>query len=117
MVKFVCKEKEMILGEKIFIASTFFERLKGLMFDKKLGEDFDGMLIKQCNSIHTFFMNYNIDVLFLNKNLEVIKIIRGIKPWRVTKIYFSANQVLELKGGSLSSSIVEGDLLEEICIN
>ena len=75
MVKFVCKEKKMILGEKIFIASTFLERLKGLMFDKKLGEDFDGMLIKQCNSIHTFFMNYNIDVLFLNKKLEVIKII------------------------------------------
>ncbi len=117
MVKFICKNKNMTIGERIFIASTFLERLKGLMFDRSLGEDFDGMLIKQCNSIHTFFMNYNIDVLFLNKNLKVIKIIRGIKPWRMTKVYFSANQVLELKGGSLSSNIVEGDLLEEICIS
>ena len=32
-------------------------------------------------------------------------------------MYFSASQVLELKGGSLSSKIVEGDLLEEVCIN
>tara|TARA_Y100001958_G_C21223771_1_gene549126 strand:- start:1037 stop:1390 length:354 start_codon:yes stop_codon:yes gene_type:complete len=117
MVKLVCKDKNMILGEKVFIASSFFERLKGLMFDDKLGKDFDGMLIKHCNSIHTFFMNYEIDVLFLNRNLEVIKILREIKPWRITKIYFSASQVLELKGGSLSSKIVEGDLLEEVCIN
>jgi len=117
MVKFICKEKEMILGEKVFIASTFYERLKGLMFDKNLGQEFDGMLIKHCNSIHTFFMNYKIDVLFLSKSLRVVKIIRGVKPWRVTRVYFGANQVLELKGGSLSSSIVEGDLLEEICIN
>ena len=117
MVKLICKDKNIILGEKIFIASNFFERLKGLMFDKKLGADFDGMLIKNCNSIHTFFMNYKIDVLFLNKNLEVIKIIREIKPWRITKIYFSASQVLELKGGSLSSKMIEGDLLKEVCIN
>ena len=46
MVKLVCKDKNMILGEKVFIASSFFERLKGLMFDDKLGKDFDGMLIK-----------------------------------------------------------------------
>ena len=75
MVKVICKKKEMVLGEKVFIASTFFERLKGLMFDNRLGEEFDGMLIKHCNSIHTCFMNYKIDVLFLNKNLEVIKIL------------------------------------------
>ena len=117
MVKLICKEKKMILGEKVFIASTFLERLKGLMFDNDLGQEFDGMLIKHCNSIHTFFMNYKIDVLFLSNNLRVVKVIRDIKPWRVTKIYFKASQVLELRGGSLPSSIVEGDLLEEVCIN
>ena len=67
MIKLICKEKETILGEKVLVASTFFERLKGLMFDRSLGREYDGMLIKHCNSIHTFFMNYKIDVLFLGK--------------------------------------------------
>jgi len=117
MIKLICQKKNIVLGEKIFVASTFLERLKGLMCDKSLGVEFDGMLIKPCNSIHTFFMNYKIDVLFLNKEYKVVKILRSIGPWRLTKIYLQANQVLEMEGGKVPLEICEGDLLEEICIN
>ena len=117
MVKLICKEKKIIVGERIIIAKSFLSRLKGLMFDRSLGAEFDGMLIKPCNSIHTFFMNYSIDVVFLNKDYRVIKIMRNLRPWRMTGIYFKASQVLEIKSGFLPKEISEDDQLDEICIN
>jgi uncharacterized membrane protein (UPF0127 family) len=117
MIKLICKKKNIVLGESIFVASSFLERLKGLMCDESLGVEFDGMLIKPCNSIHTFFMNYKIDVLFLNKEYKIVKILRNMAPWRLTKIYLQANQVLEIEGGKVSLEICEGDSLEEICTN
>lgn len=117
MVKLICKEKKIIVGERIVIAKSFFSRLKGLMFDRSLGTDFDGILIKPCNSIHTFFMNYSIDAVFLNKEYKVVKIMRDLRPWRMTGIYFRASQVLEIKSGLLPKEISEDDLLDEICIS
>ena len=76
---------------------------------------FDGLLIKPCNSIHTFFMQYSLDVAFLDKDLKIVKIIRNLRPWRITGLYLKANQVLELKAGTLDNKIVEGD--QVLCLN
>ena len=62
-------------------------------------------------------MKFNIDVVFLNKDLKIVKIIRNMPPWRMSKIYWNAWQVLEFSGGSLSVEIVEGDYIEELCLN
>ena len=61
-----------------------------------------------------YFMNFKIDVLFINKSNEIIKIKRSIPPWRKTAIYFSSKKVLELMGGVLPESVEEGDMLEFI---
>lgn len=50
-------------------AKYFFQRLKGLMGEKNIKY---GMLFKKANSIHTFFMKENIDIIGLNKKNEVI---------------------------------------------
>lgn len=42
-----------------------------------------GLLIKPCSSIHTFFMDYPIGVLYLDKNGVVLKVVHELKPWRV----------------------------------
>lgn len=108
------------LGEtickKMLIANHIFDRMKGLMFSTEL-PDCDGFLISPCNSIHTFFMLYNLDVLFLDKNFNVIKVIYNLAPWKMTWIYFRANQVLEMKAGTLKQNIKVGDQLEVVCIN
>ncbi|RLA63237.1 MAG: DUF192 domain-containing protein [Epsilonproteobacteria bacterium] len=114
-MEFVVKNKNLNLGKDIKLADSTFSRVKGLMFDEKI--EGDGLLIRPCNSIHTFFMKFNIDVLFLNKSLKVVKIIRNMPPWRMSKIYWSAWQVLEFSGGSLNDEIVEGDYIEEVCLN
>ncbi|PIK14114.1 DUF192 domain-containing protein [Halobacteriovorax sp. JY17] len=110
------KFKEIVLCEELKIADDFFSRLIGLMFKKKM-IGFDGLLIKQCNSIHTFFMRYALDIVFLNKEMKVVKVIENIKPWRMTLMYLKSSQVLELKSGTLNNRLKKEDQLEIVCIN
>ena len=100
-----------ILSNDILIADTLVTRLIGLMFKKQL-TGAEGLLINPCNSIHTFFMRYSLDIIFLSSDNKVIKIIRDLKPWRMTWIYFRAKKTLELPAGKLPSDVKEGDVLE-----
>lgn len=110
------REKNILISQQLKIAESFFERLIGLMFKEKM-EGFDGLLIKQCRSIHTFFMKYPLDIVFMNNEMKVKKIIRNMKPWRMTFIYFTSTQVLELQAGTLPVTVQEGDKLEVLCTN
>ena len=81
------------------------------MFIKEM-KGMDGVLLDPCNSIHNCFVRFSLDVVFIDKNLKVLKVIRNFKPWRFTKIYFRAKCVLELPAGKLIDEIKEGDELE-----
>jgi uncharacterized membrane protein (UPF0127 family) len=105
-----------IICEHTKVADSFKSRLIGLMFSKDLGNS-NGLLIAPCNSIHTFFMNYSLDVVFLDRKFRVIKVIYDMHPWRMTLMYFRAHQVLEMKAGTLNSNIKVGDNFEVKCIN
>ena len=81
-------------------ADTFSSRLKGLMFRRKpLIEE--GLWIIPCNSIHMCFMNFSIDVLFINKNREIVKLVENLQPWRFIKPVKNAHSVLELPAGTI----------------
>lgn len=69
--------KEEVLMDKIELADTFMKRLRGYMFYKH--PPIKALAIKPCNSIHTFFMRFNIDVLFLDEDMVVLKKITGLK--------------------------------------
>jgi uncharacterized membrane protein (UPF0127 family) len=115
-MRYTLKKNNEDICDDIKIADGFVDRLIGLMFKKEMN-GFNGLWIKPCNSIHTCFMKYDIDVLFLDKNNKVVKVFRSLRPWRMTRIYFTVSSVLEFKGGSLSSKIQEGDQLEVVCIS
>ena len=72
----------------------------------------EAMWIVPCPMIHTFFMKFPIDVLFLKRDLQVARVIENLKPWRLSPWVFSAHSVLELKGGALRGSVSAGDRLE-----
>lgn len=110
-MKITHKDTGFILGEDIKRAHRFFDRLIGLMFVKEM-QGMDGLLIENSNSIHNCFVRFPIDVIFLNRELKVIKIIRGFKPWRFSGIYFKASRVLELPAGKIPDTINLGDYLE-----
>ncbi len=100
------------ISDKILVADNMVTRILGLMFRSKPPQGADGLLLDPCNSIHTCFMRYSLDVAFLNSQYKVIKIIRGLKPWRMTWIYLKASKTLELPAGKLPLDIREGDVLE-----
>ena len=67
----------------------------------------EGLLLTKTNSIHMFFMKYEIDVIFLDKNDIVIDKIISMKRRRVSKIYKNCNKVIELKSKTLLELDIE----------
>ena len=114
--KIIAKSDRREIAGKAILADSFFKRFKGLMFGKKM-DGYDAIVIKPCKSIHTFFMRYSIDVIFLNKELKIIKINRNLRPWRITSVCLFAEQVIELESGRVDKNLKKGDELELICIN
>lgn len=105
-----------VICNNMMVASDLYLRLKGLMFSEEL-PGCDGFLIKPCNSIHTFFMRYSLDLVFLDNNFKIVKVFYDLSPWRMTWVYFRSHQVLEMKAGTLKKNLNPGETLEAICIN
>jgi len=78
--------------------SSIAERMRGLLGHAPLNDD-QGLLIQPCSSIHTFGMQYEIDAVFLDKDLTIKKIFRHVKPYRFV-MSFGAAMVLEILAGS-----------------
>ena len=110
-MKLYNKSKNLIVSNKLHIADTFFKRLAGLILEKSIGED-EALLITKCYSIHTYFMSFPIDAVFLDKNFKVIEII-ALKPWRFSKFY-NSEYVAEFNYGYVYDKISIGDILEII---
>ena len=83
---------------KIMIANTFLTRLKGLMFRQKLPPA-TGLLLAPCNSVHMCFMRFAIDVVYLDKEHNIIKIVKDLKPWVGLSMCSKAWAVLEMTAG------------------
>lgn len=98
MLQLINKTKKIVIVEKLFIANSFWPRMKGLMGKKDLAED-EGLLLVPCNSVHSMFMRFPIDLLFLDRELKIIRIIERFKPWKATPIFRDCYQVVELRSG------------------
>jgi uncharacterized membrane protein (UPF0127 family) len=111
-MKVQIRYKEKVLADEILWATGFYSRLIGLMFRESPPNHSQGLLLEPCNSIHTCFMRYPLDVVFLSRDNMVVKVIYGMRPWRLSWIYFKANKTLEMPAGRLVPEIKEGDYLE-----
>lgn len=110
-MKVIHKKTNLEIASNVKLADSFFSRLVGLMFIKEM-KGMDGLLLEPGNSVHNCFVRFPIDVIFLDRENKIVKIIRNFKPWRFSWIYFRSRRVLELNGGSLAKNIEEGDQLE-----
>jgi uncharacterized membrane protein (UPF0127 family) len=69
------------------------------------------MLIDAAPSVHMFFMRFPIDVVFLDRDWKVVRVVRGLRPWRVAGAR-RAVAALELPAGTAAEAgIAEGDVL------
>jgi len=76
------------------------DRMRGLLFASPI-EAHEALLITPCNSVHTFFMGYTIDVVYLDKTNTVRRLVPGLKPWRASAD-LRASRVIELAAGQIA---------------
>jgi uncharacterized membrane protein (UPF0127 family) len=98
------------IGRRILVANSSEERRTGLLKQNSLAEG-SGLWINPCEAIHTFFMRFSIDVIFLDRQNRVRKVSAGLRPWRMSACLV-AKSVLELPAGTAARTLtVAGDQL------
>jgi len=100
-----------LLIEAVEMATGFRDRLKGLLGRGGM-ERGKAIYLSPCGSIHTFFMKFPIDVVFLDGSMVVLRIFRGVKPFRLVWGGLSAAAALEMETGWLPAEALRvGDRL------
>ncbi len=89
-----------VLLSDLKIARKFFERGRGLLGRSGLSAE-EALWILRCNSIHTFFMRFAIDCVFVTDELEVKAVCKEIRPWRLVWPVWGAESVIEMASGSI----------------
>ena len=109
----VCRNltRNAVVAGQVEIAAGMADRMVGLMFRKSL-EDARGMLITRCAAVHTCFMRFDMDAVFLDKGLRVLRVIHRMRPWGFSPWVHGADSVLELPGGAAAGLLESGDRLE-----
>jgi uncharacterized protein len=85
------------------VADNLWARMVGLIGSRPLTAG-EGLLIVPCNSIHTHFMGYPIDVLYVDRAGRVVALDRPMDPWRFGRIHRKARYVIELPAGALAAA-------------
>jgi uncharacterized protein len=99
-----------VVCERCEVPESAFGRARGLLGRDGL-EPGGGMLIDRAGSVHMFFMRFPIDVVFLDRNRKVVRIVHGLRPWRVAGAR-KAVATLELPVGAVGEAgLEEGDVL------
>jgi uncharacterized membrane protein (UPF0127 family) len=92
------------------MAETTLARMRGLLGRDGL-EPGSGMLIDASPSVHMFFMRFPVDVVFLDRDRKVVRVVEWLRPWRVAGARRAA-AALELPAGAAAAAGVEvGDVL------
>ncbi|MCF7888001.1 MAG: DUF192 domain-containing protein [Candidatus Omnitrophica bacterium] len=109
--KIVNETKDVGIVSSAEVASGFFQRLFGLIFRNNIKDD-QALIFYQAPSIHTFFMRFPIDIIFLDREMKVKRIVNSLSPWRVV-FCKDAYVTIELPvGKAKQNNISLGDKIE-----
>ncbi|SHH24673.1 DUF192 domain-containing protein [Massilia sp. CF038] len=86
-----------VLGLNVRLARHFWTRLVGLLGRSAIGHD-EALLLMPCSNVHTFFMRFPIDVVFLSKDGQILAIHPAVRPWRASAARH-AHACLEMASG------------------
>ena len=91
------RENGDVVCDRCVVAASPFSRLKGLLGRSELRPG-EGLLLRPASAIHTFFMRFSIDAVFLDREWRVVGISDDVRPWRAASSR-GAKAVLELPAG------------------
>jgi hypothetical protein len=88
-----------------------WSRMRGLLGRTSLEPD-EGMLFRPASSIHMMFMRFAIDAVFLDRELVVVDVVQGLKPWRMASRRGSKIVVELAEGAAAAAGVRPGDHLQ-----
>ena len=96
------------------VADGVMSRFLGLMFRAELPAG-HGLALRPCNSIHMFFMRFPLDVLFVDGDGRVLRVLDTIRPWRASTLVRGARAAIELPAGTASrTGVVPGTVVRMV---
>jgi uncharacterized membrane protein (UPF0127 family) len=99
------------LATSVEVASSGARRSKGLLGRKGLAPG-EGLWIVPCEAVHTFGMQFSLDLVYLDRKHRIRKIKKNVPPWRISAC-LTAHSVVELPAGSiLDADAQPGDVVE-----
>ena len=102
-----------VLADRLLPALDSASRKTGLLKHTALG-DGEAMIIAPSNAVHTWFMKFDLDLLFVRRDGRVVKTRAGVKPWRMSAA-LHAFAVIEMRSGTLAErETLPGGLLEVV---
>jgi uncharacterized protein len=105
------QSRNTVLADAAEVADTSEKRRTGLLKHERLDPG-QGLWIVPCESVHSFFMKFAIDLVYLDRNKKVRKVRHRMVPWRLSAC-LSAHSILELPAGAVAASGTQkGDQLE-----
>ena len=104
------REDGRVVCEQLLVAARPLQRIRGLLGRSSL-TGAEGILLRPAGSIHTFFMRFPIDAVFLDRDLVVVGIEPELRPWRLAG-HRGAKSVVELAAGECARrGVAVGDRL------
>lgn len=93
-------------------AESLWKRTIGVIGWKDFGAK-GGLLLTNTNSIHTFFVRFPLDLVFLDNEMKILSLVENLKPFSFSPIVWRAKHVLEMPAGSIKkSSLKTGDSVD-----
>lgn len=106
----ISRNSELISAGRM--ANNPWTRLRGLIGVRNLPEG-QGIVIEPCHGVHCMFMSIPIDVVYVNKQYQVVALDKAMKPWAIGKIYRDSHYVVEVPVGTIERTQTEvGDQLK-----
>ncbi len=103
--------------ENVAEAKSFTSRIRGLIGRPTISED-ETLWFDNCTSIHTCFMKFPIDVVFVSRDFKVKAIYETVQPWRLILPVWGAKSVFEFKAGKVKQTQIHvGDQLHVVAAN
>ncbi len=98
--KYICvynKTREKFVATHATVADGYFSRLVGLLgTTRRWARPGNGLWIVPSHGVHTIGMMYALDLIFLDRQLTVVGVEEHVRPFRISKVSFKADSVLEL---------------------
>lgn len=102
-MKIINQTRNTCLAHSVIMADTFLTRLAGLLGKSGLDQGCC-LVLKPCWSVHTMFMKFDIDVLFVDRQNRALRLISGMPPFRLSGIVRESHLVMEFPAGTLAAT-------------